>query len=140
MLHVCVGQHRTLQHGATKLHLLEPVTSSAAEAEEKGMEIIWNWLLRVTSTCSLLASPHHMVLLRVRMRLRGVKPLVTSKEAQALWVMQAQDWQWCDPESQQLLIFFILGNLLVSPLSWWWPHLTDRRLGNAVSLISGRER
>ena len=65
---------------------------------------------------------------------------VTSKEAQALWVMEAQDWHWCDPESQQLLIFFILGNLLVSPLSWWWPHLTDRRLGNAVSLISGRER
>lgn len=48
----------------------------AAEAKEKGMEIIWYWLLRVTSRCSSLASPYHMVLLRVRMRLRGVKPLV----------------------------------------------------------------
>ena len=65
---------------------------------------------------------------------------VTSKQAQALWVMQTQDWHQRDPKSQRLLIFLILGNLLVSPLSGWWPHLTDRRLGNAVSLISGRER
>lgn len=64
---------------------------------------------------------------------------VTSKQAQALWVMQTQGWHQCDPKSQRLLIFLILGNLLVSPLSRWWPHLTDRR-GNAVSLISGRER
>lgn len=75
MLHVCVGQHRTLQHGATELHHLEPVTSSAAKAK-KGMEITWHWILRVTSRCSSLASPYHMLLLRVRMRLRGVEPLV----------------------------------------------------------------
>lgn len=76
MLHVCVGQHRTLQHGATELHHLEPAISLAAEAKEKGMEITWYWLLRVTSRCSSLASPYHMLLLRVRMRLRGVEPLV----------------------------------------------------------------
>lgn len=40
---------------------------------------------------------------------------VTSKEARALWVMQTQDWHWCDPKSQWFLIFFTLGNLLVSP-------------------------